>query len=105
MEVARSADLPAAVGWRGPANHVDAAGLTAVLRSWEHRFGIRVVGFEHSTLHVSVASPPTSYALAQALGQEHYALCPDVFHEYPEADWDAYPSELVHRGDWRFWWD
>ncbi|MFJ9802319.1 DUF4253 domain-containing protein [Streptomyces wuyuanensis] len=47
----------------------------------------------------------TSYALAQALGQEHYALCPDVFHEYPEADWDAYPSELVHRGDWRFWWD
>ncbi|MEU6705175.1 DUF4253 domain-containing protein [Streptomyces wuyuanensis] len=82
VEVGRSADLPAAVGWRGPANHVDAAGLSAVLRSWEDRFGIRVVGFEHSTLHVSVASPPTSYTRAQALGREHYALCPDVFHEY-----------------------
>ncbi len=105
VEVGRSADLPVAVGWRGPANHVDAAGLTAVLRSWEDRFGIRVVGFGHSTLHVSVASPPTSYARAQALGREHYALCPDVFHEYPEADWDAYPSELMRLGDWRFWWD
>ncbi len=41
----RSADVPAAVGWSGPADHEnDTARLCAVLRSWEDRFGIRVVG-------------------------------------------------------------
>jgi uncharacterized protein DUF4253 len=36
-------DIPAAVGWAGAGEEWDAATLSAVLRSWEHRFGAVLV--------------------------------------------------------------
>ncbi|MGW4274352.1 DUF4253 domain-containing protein [Streptomyces seoulensis] len=99
----RSADIPAAIGWSGPLNHDnDVARLCAVLRSWEDRFGIRVValGFDHLT--VSVAAPPTTRAEAEAIAVEHLAFCPD------NGDVDrlaAYADGLVGEHAWHFWWD
>ncbi|ANH92781.1 hypothetical protein A8713_17800 [Streptomyces sp. SAT1] len=98
----RSADIPAAIGWSGPVNHEeDVARLCAVLRSWEDRFGIRVValGFDHLT--VSVAAPPATPAEAEAVAAEHFAFCPDSVEE----GLDAYARTLTGGRSWHFWWD
>ncbi|WP_435613314.1 DUF4253 domain-containing protein [Streptomyces sp. bgisy159] len=98
----RSADVPAAIGWSGPLNHEnDVARLCAVLRSWEDRFGIRVVALGFDVLVVSVAAPPTDRATAEALAVEHSAFCPDNI----TTTLAAYAEELVGADSWTFWWD
>ncbi|MFD0435745.1 DUF4253 domain-containing protein [Streptomyces chartreusis] len=103
----RSADIPAAIGWSGPVNHEgDTARLCAVLRSWEDRFGIRVValGFDH--LLVSVAFPPTTLAEAEAVAAEHFAFCPDNILQSSDTSIRAYAeNRLLGRPVWHFWWD
>ena len=103
----RSADIPTAIGWTGPANHEgDTARLSAVLRSWEDRFGIRVValGFDH--LLVSVAAPPTTLVEAEALAAEHFAFCPDNIWQGSDATLTAYAEhQLLNQQAWHFWWD
>ncbi|MFJ4818906.1 DUF4253 domain-containing protein [Streptomyces sp. NPDC088801] len=103
----RSADIPAAIGWTGPANHEsDTARLSAVLRSWEDRFGIRLValGFDH--LLLSVATPPTTPAAAEAVAAEHFAFCPDNIHQGPDATLRAYAEhQVLNQPTWHFWWD
>ncbi|MER7111299.1 DUF4253 domain-containing protein [Streptomyces sp. NPDC000229] len=101
----RSADIPAVLGWGGATNHTDAVQLSTILRSWEDRFGIRVVGLGPDLLTVSVAAPPHTMADALATAAEHYAFCPDNV-------WDGYETlrayaaeEVLDRHDWTFWWD
>jgi hypothetical protein len=101
----RSADVPAALGWSGPANHEnDTARLCTVLRSWEDRFGIRVVGLGFDVLAVSVAAPPTTLAEAEPVAAEHFAFCPDNVLQGP-GTLDAYAHQLIGRPTWSFWWD
>lgn len=98
----RSADIPAAIGWRGPLNHEqDVARLCAVLRSWEDRFGARVVGLTLNSLTVAVAAPPATEDEALVLAAEHFAFCPDTI----ETDLDEYANSLLVKGSWTFWWD
>lgn len=102
----RSADIPAAIGWSGPEGHEDdVARLCAVLRSWEERFGIRVIALGFSSLVVSVAAPPATAADAETLAAEHFAFCPDnLAHDGPDA-LSAYAEELVGERVWSFSWD
>ncbi|MFE5191951.1 DUF4253 domain-containing protein [Streptomyces sp. NPDC056628] len=103
----RSADIPAAIGWSGPVNHEgDTARLCAVLRSWEDRFGIRVValGFDH--LLVSVAAPPVTPAEAEAVAAEHFAFCPDTILQSGDTGVRAYAeTRVLGQPAWHFWWD
>lgn len=103
----RSADIAAAIGWSGPLNHEnDVARLCAVLRSWEDRFGIRVVALGFDTLTVSVARPPTTGEEALALAAEHFAFCPDNIHQSAQDSLEKYASDaLLGRETWSFWWD
>ncbi|KOV49911.1 hypothetical protein ADL00_45190 [Streptomyces sp. AS58] len=102
----RSADIPAAVGWSGPLNHEnDVARLCAVLRSWEDRFGIRVVALTFDQLIVSVAAPPTTREEAEAVAVEHFAFCPDNIHQSSEPGLGAYAEHLIDQEIWSFWWD
>lgn len=101
----RGADIPAVLGWGGATNHTDAVQLSTILRSWEDRFGIRVVGLGPDLLTVSVAAPPRTTAEALAVAAEHYAFCPDNV-------WDGYDTirayaaeEVLDRHEWTFWWD
>ncbi|MFE1893911.1 DUF4253 domain-containing protein [Streptomyces microflavus] len=105
VQVARGADAPAALSWLGMKNHMTTQDLSAVLRSWEHRFGVRVVGLGHGSLYLSVAAQPTNAHQARVLAAEHYLCCPDVFYEDPDLDWSTYHEELMQRREWRFWWD
>ncbi|MFD7136211.1 DUF4253 domain-containing protein [Streptomyces sp. NPDC059894] len=101
----RSADIPAALGWPGPLNHTDdVARLCAVLRSWEDRFGIRVVALGFDLLAVSVAAPPATADEAEAVAAEHFAFCPDNITQGP-GSLREYARELVGARVWHFWWD
>lgn len=102
----RSADIPAAIGWSGPLNHEnDVARLCAVLRSWEDRFGIRVVALGFDTLTVSVGRPPTTSAEARALAAEHFAFCPDSIDQGTNSLEEYAEKELLNQVTWSFWWD
>jgi hypothetical protein len=70
----RPADIPAVMAWDAEAPH---GLLSAMLRSWEDRFGARVVAFEGATLHVSVARPPVTAAGASLVAFEHVLLGDD----------------------------
>ncbi|WP_367127624.1 DUF4253 domain-containing protein [Saccharothrix sp. HUAS TT1] len=103
----RGADALTTAGWVGPTNHTgDTAEVSAVLRSWEERFGARVVGVGFATLVLSVASPPTTLASAMAVAAEHFALCPDnVWQGEPPNTLAGYAERLLHDHSWTFWWD
>jgi hypothetical protein len=102
----RSADIPAAIGWSGPLNfEEDVARLCAVLRSWEDRFGIRVVALTFDQLIVSVAAPPTTPAQAEAVAVEHFAFCPDNIQQSGGSSLRAYAEHLIDQEIWTFWWD
>ncbi|MFI6083344.1 DUF4253 domain-containing protein [Streptomyces sp. NPDC051217] len=103
----RSADIPAAIGWTGPVNHEDdVARLCAVLRSWEDRFGIRVVALTFDQLVVSVAAPPTTQAEAEAVAAEHFAFCPDNLQQGRHTTLPAYAThQVLGQPAWTFWWD
>lgn len=102
----RPADVPAAAGWCGPTNHEnDTARIGAVLRSWEDRFGARVVALGFDELQVSVAAPPRTTARALPVAAEHFAFCPDNVWQ-GSGSIRAYADEGVtgvHH--WGFWWD
>lgn len=103
----RSADIPTAIGWTGPMNHEnDTARLSAVLRSWEDRFGIRVIALGYGYLLTSVATPPTTLDEAMALAAEHFAFCPDNLWQGADHTMEAYAErQLLHQPAWHFWWD
>ncbi|MEU8585725.1 DUF4253 domain-containing protein [Streptomyces sp. NPDC048664] len=103
----RSADIPAAIGWTGPMNYEsDTAVLCSVLRSWEDRFGIRVLALTFDRLVLSVAAPPATAAEAEAVAAEHFAFCPDNITQGYHDSLRAYAEEeLLGRHVWSFWWD
>jgi len=103
----RSADALARIGWIGPCNHAETPALAAVVRSWEDRFGVRVVRVGFDTLYLSVAAPPVTAEHALRVAAEHYAFCPDSI----EQGWDdvddlaSYAERIRGQNLWSFWWD
>jgi hypothetical protein len=97
----------AVTGWPGAANYIpDTSRLAAVLRSWEERYGTRVVAAGFGTLYLSVAAPPTTLDEALRIAAEHFALCPDnVWQVRKPYTLAAYAERLVGSGCWEFWWD
>ncbi|ONI78410.1 hypothetical protein BWI15_00590 [Kribbella sp. ALI-6-A] len=104
-KAARSADLPAVVGWNGPLNHSnDVAPLLATVRSWEDRFGVRVVKLGFDTLELSVAAPPTTKEHALHVAAEHWAFCPDNVDQ-GAGTLAEYAASIRGVNNWSFWWD
>lgn len=103
----RSADIPAAIGWSGSLNYEsDVARLCAVLRSWEDRFGIRVVALTSDQVVVSVAAPPTTTAEAEAVAAEHFAFAPDNVLQGLHTTLRTYAvHDILDNPSWGFWWD
>ena len=103
VPVARPADVPAAVGWAG-AEGWDAATVSAVLRSWEDRFGAVLVRMGRATLELAVAAPPWERSECLAIAAEHYAFCDDTYRGNPGTLRD-YANLLRGATRWSFWWD
>ncbi|MFF4353231.1 DUF4253 domain-containing protein [Streptomyces sp. NPDC001530] len=98
----RSADIPVVVNWQAEA---PLPLLCALLRSWEDRFGARVLAAVGSTLYVSVASPPRTEAEAHRIALEHLLTTADNLVDDPPTPFPQYAQSLVDAPLWRFWWD
>ncbi|MFI0895713.1 DUF4253 domain-containing protein [Streptomyces sp. NPDC020983] len=102
---AETADLLARRGLTGLFPY-GAAELTAVLTSWEERFGTRLVGLDHETLILSVAAPPRTPPEAERVAAEHFAFsCDTVLRDGDAALREYAANQLVAARTWRFWWD
>ncbi|OII63587.1 hypothetical protein BJP40_23605 [Streptomyces sp. CC53] len=102
-----NADIPSSIGWAGALHHEDDAGvLSAVLRSWDERFGTRVVAITANRLVLSVASPPTTLDQAVAVAAEHAAFCPDDLDRSPHGTLEEYAGHhVLGRRTWVHHWD
>jgi hypothetical protein len=100
----RGADTLAVTGWSGPLNHADSSEIAAVVRSWEDRFGVRVVGVGFANLVLSVAAPPKTKDHAVHVAAEHFAFCPDNVWQGIEP-LRMYARYVYDAGTWSFWWD
>lgn len=106
VAVDRSADALAVLGWQGAVEHAEEgpAQLSAVLRSWEDRFGARLVRVGFNSIRVVVAALPASEEDALLLAAEHYAFAPE---ELLGTGWflRRYARHLMDAGAWAFGWD
>lgn len=111
VAVRRPADVPAAVGWS--AFGVDQPGspearsleISAVLRSWETRFGARPLRIGgDSIMRVLVERPPSTLEAAIPVAAEHMAFADECGERsgYPVRELAA---RLVGNPVWHFWWD
>jgi hypothetical protein len=75
--------------------HQDLVGLSAVLRSWEERFGATLVWIGGFTLVLAVADPPRTREESERVAAEHFAFCHDQVD--PQDGRDPYPT-LVRTG-------
>jgi hypothetical protein len=80
VPAATGADAIVTCGWIGPCNYATTAEVVRVLRSWQERFGIHVVGVGFQTLVLSTAAPPDSQASASRVAAEHHAFCWDTIY-------------------------
>jgi hypothetical protein len=105
VSVTRPADVLARIGWKGPLNHFSDMGqLSAVLRSWEDRFGAYLIGVGFHTLMLGVERAPSTHAQAIALAAEHFAACSDSIYQ-GAGSLEDYADELIGAEGWTFWWD
>lgn len=101
----RGSDALVVMGWQGAVNHNKwTAPLAAVVRSWEDRFGARVVRVGFDTLEMSIAAPPITLDHALHVAAEHWTFCPDNILQGP-GTLAGYAAEIRGRNFWSFWWD
>lgn len=109
QRVSRSTDVPSLADERGLPDlwSSDVEEMCTVLRSWEDRFGIRLLALNRERLVVSVAAPPTTMAEALAVAAEHFAFSPDTITQAGDHDTlrTFAAHELLGKQMWSFWWD
>ncbi|AGZ45208.1 hypothetical protein AFR_34760 [Actinoplanes friuliensis DSM 7358] len=93
------------LGWWAPGNYTNDTGeIAGVVRGWQDRFGVRVVGISMSELHLSVAAPPRTIEHARQVAAEHYSFCPDQIDQ-GTGTLEIYARQLTGAAAWSFWWD
>jgi len=100
----RPADVPAVIGWGGLVNRGESLlPLSAVLRSWEDRFGAQLIDVGYAGLRLLVERPPRTLPAAQRIAAEHVVLADEGL----EGFWDIpnLAPRLVNAPVWTFWWD
>jgi hypothetical protein len=100
----RPADVLATIGWEPLYPRGESLlPLTAVLRSWEDRFGARPIDVGYADLRLLVERPPRTLEAAQQRAAEHVVLaddCIDGAREVPNI-----AARLLNGPIWTFWWD
>jgi hypothetical protein len=110
VPAARPADVLAQVGFNGTANGYGTPELlSAVLRSWEDRFGAVLieVGFAH--IRMLVRRPPRTPHHAQAVAGELYVTCDEFWPPGKPAiavyDVQEIAEHTLDTPIWSMWWD
>jgi hypothetical protein len=96
------------IGWMGAVNGVDTVlSLAAVLRSWEDRFGARLLDVGFAEIRLLVERPPRSYEAALPLAAEQFAFCDEctLAGQVGLRKVSGVAAGLVNTPIWGFWWD
>ncbi len=100
----RPADVLAVIGWETLYPRGESLlPLTAVLRSWEDRFGAQLVDVGFAELRLLVERPPRTLEAAQRIAAEQVLLaddCIDGARDIPDI-----AARLLNGPIWTFWWD
>lgn len=101
----RPADALPMLGWDGAANSLDSTlPIAAVLRSWEDRFGARLLRVGFAEISVLAQRPPRTLESAQRLAAEQWAFCDECAGEGLR-DIPRITASLMSSPAWTFWWD
>ena len=101
----RPADVLPLIGWDGAANHWESAVIiSAVLRSWEERFGARLLRVGFAEVELLVQRPPRTLEAAQRLAAEQFAFCDECAGQGLH-DVSSITEYLLSAPTWTFWWD
>jgi uncharacterized protein DUF4253 len=99
----RPADVLPLIGWT-PSDQSDALPIAAVVRSWEDRFGARLLEVGFAEFRLLAGRPPHSLEHAQRIAAEHFAFCDECagqgLHDIP-----GITASLMQTPIWTFWWD
>jgi hypothetical protein len=100
----RPADVLPVIGWGGLDNRGESLlPLTAILRSWEDRFGARLIAVGDADLGLFVERPPRNLQAAQRIAAEQVVLadeCAGGARSIP-----GIAERLVNAPTWTLWWD
>ena len=103
VPAARPADIFPRLGWAGACNNRTASELAVVLRSWEDRFGVRLLEVGFDNIRLLVSRPPQTLAVARPIAAEHFAFS-DEAHAGPRGVPEI-ARATVNNPFWDFWWD
>jgi hypothetical protein len=99
----RPADVLAGLGWDGAVNSRETADITAVLRSWEDRFGARLLEVGFADIRLLVSRPPCTLEAALPIAAEQAAFSEEAHSGLRSVDEIA--RAIVGNPFWDFWWD
>jgi hypothetical protein len=103
VPAARSADVLPLLGWT-PSDQSDALPIAAVMRSWEDRFGARLLRVGFAEISVLAARPPRETRHAQNLAAEQMVFCDECAGQ-GLSDVPSITGALLASPIWTFWWD
>ncbi len=105
IAASRPADALPLLGWIGAANRYgDSLPLATVLRSWEDRFGARLLEVGFAEIRLFVERPPRGTTEATSIAAEHYAFC-DECGGHGLTTISEISASLINAPIWTFWWD
>jgi hypothetical protein len=100
----RPADVLPRIGWAGTTNWDSSLlPVAAMLRSWEDRFGARLLRIGFAEIRVLVTHPPDSPIAAQRVAAEHFPFCDECGPGLRSVS--EITDYLVDARFWDFWWD
>lgn len=108
IPASRPADVLPSIGWSGFAPGTDETlSLAAVLRSWEDRFGARLLDVGFAEIRLLVERPPRTHEAAQRLAAEQFVFCDEctLAGQVGLSDVSSITARLVNTPIWGFWWD
>jgi len=104
IAASRPADVLPVIGWGGLDNRGESLlPLTAILRSWEDRFGARLVAVGDADLGLFVERPPRTLQAAQRIAAEQAVLADECIDGATGIS--SIAERLVNSPTWTLWWD
>lgn len=98
------ADVPTYIGWIGARHRgLSPAIISAVLASWQERFGAVLIAMGNNCLKLQVPKLQLSTEQENLLALEHQLLCPDLKLDSPEAKAN-YSRTVLKSRNWIFRW-
>ncbi len=104
VESPRGADALSSMGWTGNATYDSTEAIAVAIRSWEDRFGARVVAVGPSSVVMSVARPPATSAESAPLSEELVLIDPDLETPGPPVNVVQLGDALIAQHLWTLWW-